>query len=52
MDSLDPEEVGSSQPGLYLLTCGKGKGLEFDAVIIDCANLGRGDEEEESGSCA
>ena len=26
---------------------GKGKGLEFDTVVIDCSKLGRGDEEEE-----
>lgn len=44
---LDPEEVGSSRPGLCLLGKKEGKGLEFDTVIIDCANLGRGDEEEE-----
>lgn len=47
LDFVDPEEYGSSQPGLYVLGEKKGKGLEFDTVIIDCAFLGRGDEDEE-----
>lgn len=47
LDVVDPDECGSSKPGLYLLGEKKGKGLEFDTVIIDCAFLGRGDEEEE-----
>lgn len=47
LDVVDPDECGSSKPGLYVLGEKKGKGLEFDTVIIDCAFLGRGDEEEE-----
>lgn len=44
---LKPDQAGSSRSGIYVLGERKGKGLEFDTVIFDCAALGRDDEEEE-----
>ena len=44
---FDNRSESYSAPGLYLITEWMGKGLEFDNVVVDCANSVSDDEEEE-----